>query len=255
MAAIGPPHLPVLAINGHSHSKNLGSRVMGIPRGYPVVSRTVRATTEGGSSTGRVGGKVPLKLFGGRSVNWQDVPNETRGVTKALWRGGWTAWWCQLILTAISTVTLTFAATVGGAISAPLTSGLVTSAGALVAVIVSWGWMYHFTRLAIKLVDGADVKDKLEGATRTGVKINLLGMGLALVSAEQIVGSLVATALTQGNLNAGPGVIFDGRSALTLEAFVLQSNTNILLATFVGLLISWWANQAALRKTPVATTS
>jgi len=164
---------------------------------------------------------------------------------KYLWRGGWFAWWSQLILTAISTVTLTFAATVGNGLQSPVSSGLISSLAALGAVAASWLWMYRFTRIAAKIASGGD-SGSVEAASQTGIKLNLVGMGLAIVSAEQIVGSLVAAALMPGQ-SLTPGGYVDNRSTLTLKAFVLQSNTNVLMAAFIGLLTSWLINQVSAK--------
>jgi len=86
----------------------------------------------------------------------------------------------------------------------------------------------------------------VEAASQTGIKLNLVGMGLAIVSAEQIVGSLVAAALMPGQ-SLTPGGYVDNRSTLTLKAFVLQSNTNVLMAAFIGLLTSWLINQVSAK--------
>mmetsp|Transcript_19431 Transcript_19431/g.27364 ORF Transcript_19431/g.27364 Transcript_19431/m.27364 type:complete len:313 (+) Transcript_19431:168-1106(+) len=206
------------------------------------------------SSGGRIGGKVirTNKLFD-RGIQWERVPEQKRRVVKYLWRGGWFAWWSQLILTAISTVTLTFAATVGNGLQSPVSSGLISSLTALGAVAASWLWMYRFTRIATRIASGGD-SGIVQAASQTGIKLNLVGMGLAIVSAEQIVGSLVAAALMPGQ-SLTPGGYVDNRSTLTLKAFVLQSNTNVLMAAFIGLLTSWLINQvsAKLSENPLAT--
>jgi len=105
--------------------------------------------------------------------------------------------------------------------------------------------MYRFTRIAAKIASGGD-SGSVEAASQTGIKLNLVGMGLAIVSAEQIVGSLVAAALMPGQ-SLTPGGYVDNRSTLTLKAFVLQSNTNVLMAAFIGLLTSWLINQVSAK--------
>ncbi|GAB5355288.1 hypothetical protein AAMO2058_000192400 [Amorphochlora amoebiformis] len=201
----------------------------------------------------RLGGKIPWLSANRRSLEWGSVEPSARRLAKYLWRGGWIAWWSQLILTAVSTVTLMFSATVGGGIQYPFSSGLVTASAALISVLVSWLWMYRYTRMALTLADGkqdASTAQQIVGATRAGVTMNMIGVGLALISGEQIVGTLVADALSQGRVSMGPYGGFETRPSLTLEAFVLQSNTNIQVASFVGLLTSWLINQVAVKFRP-----
>ena len=83
---------------------------------------------------------------------------------------------------------------------------------------------------------------RTRGALRAGVKLNLAGMALTLLSAEQVVGALIAKALTSPGAVTGllqPNALSPAVQAFTsIDMFVVQANTNTLCAHFVGMLCS-----------------
>jgi len=111
--------------------------------------------------------------------------------------------------------------------------------------------MYRYTRLAVQMVKSdknSELTAVAESATKTGTVMNFVAMGLAMIGGEQIVGSLVAESLSRGNIIASKAGFVDTGAIMTLKAFVLQSNTNALVAAFIGLLTSWYINRIALMK-------
>lgn len=124
--------------------------------------------------------------------------------SRALWRIGWTCWWVQLVLSVISAVVLGFARLVAPAPrgrltmeSTFITGGFFFSSLGLAAAFLSIVWSWHYTRLARRDLPVANV----QSALRFGVMLNLSGMALTLISAEQVVGGLIAKLLlTPGSL-------------------------------------------------------
>ncbi|KAL3931938.1 MAG: hypothetical protein SGPRY_000911 [Prymnesium sp.] len=85
--------------------------------------------------------------------------------------------------------------------AATLAARVLALAGLAVAFIsVFWSWGY--TRLSQKLerlsTPAAEAAAKATSTLRMGRIINLLGMGLSIMGAEAIVGTLAAKTLTQG---------------------------------------------------------
>jgi hypothetical protein len=84
-----------------------------------------------------------------------------------------------------------------------------------------------------------------------GVTVNLLGMALALVGAEQIVGSLAIKVLTQQGVLGGYG---DRGAALQslqpLDILVVQGNTNTLLSHFCSLVAFLYLTKLVKRLDP-----
>lgn len=137
--------------------------------------------------------------------------------SRALWRIGWTCWWSQLILSVISAVVLTFARLVAPSPRARLslestflTGGVLFSALGVISAFASVYWSWRYTRLALRDVSLANIRSAL----RFGIILNLTGMALTLISAEQVVGGLIAKLLlTPGSLAQISGDI--ARSATT----------------------------------------
>ena len=75
-----------------------------------------------------------------------------------------------------------------------------------------------------------------------GATLNLFGMALTLISAEQVVGMLIAKALVAPGaltniVSAGGAIAAPSIPAVTaLDVFVVQANTNTLCAHFASLL-------------------
>lgn len=196
------------------------------------------------------------------------LPPAVRRVATIFRLVGWTSFWIQIVLAVISAVVLLFAAgSFGAAATTPqvvvpgvpvATTGGVnpgTGAGLFLAVLgllTLFGgayWAFRYTRLSRKL-STPNSQDRLKRgdalqALRFGLIINLAGMLLTILGAQAIVGSLVAKSFAQG---VG---IFTGnfqRFINPLDIFLVQANTNTIMAHFVGVVATLWILRSVNRQ-------
>lgn len=163
---------------------------------------------------------------------------------------GWISFWIQAVLGVIASLVLLFAvATVnarsGGDTNPGAGAGLFFSACGLVGVYLGAYWSFRYTRMSRRLRNREEAKrpkpkDALR-ALKFGLYISLGGMLLTLLGAQATVGSLLAKALAQPQGAA----LFGGANNVSqfvqpLDIFIVQANTNILLAHFGGLACTLW---------------
>ena len=207
---------------------------------------TLRATpADADKSVDAAIDQAAAKMASSKQIARATLPGNRRAL--ALWRVGWLSWWCQIILTTISAVVLTFAK-----VSAPstatnpeaaLASGfLFASAGAVFSLMSSF-WTWRLVRLArLESSEASGVQKivrRTQKALRFGAKLNLVGMALTLLAAEQVVGTLIMKALVAPGSLAGvwSGTAPSGLTAFnTIDVFVIQATTNTLCAHFISLL-------------------
>jgi Protein of unknown function (DUF3611) len=196
------------------------------------------------------------------------IPPAVRRVASAFRIVGWISFWTQIVLAVISAVVLLFAAgSFGAAATAPPaipggvptvpTGGVNPGTGAglflavlgLLALFAGAYWAFRYTRLSRKLkAMDAQVRPKRGDALqalRLGLLINLGGMLLTILGAQAIVGSLVAKSFSQG---VG---IFTGnfqRFINPLDIFLVQANTNTIMAHFVGVIATLWLLRSVNRQ-------
>lgn len=175
-----------------------------------------------------------------------------RQTSKALRRASWFSWWAQVILTTISGVILVFAKSVlagrgGGAYYAE--SGgppfLLSGTGLLLSAIsIVWTWgngARLSRRLTAKPTTPVAAAHMLRRAIRVGATVNLLGLLVGLVAAEEIIGSLAIKVLTnnRGVFSAGGAAgaasLLASDGLQPLDVLVVQANTNSLLSQFCSL--------------------
>ena len=188
--------------------------------------------------------------------------------SKVLWRGGWTSWWIQLVLTVIAGITLLFARTFadpGQSALAGASSGLFLSAGGIFLSAASVFWTWGFTRVAKRIARKGkeELTPRLKArlirrALRTGVVLNLAGRVVTLFGAEQIVGTLVAKVLSFQGVSGPVGGAYVSPTATlrALDIFLVQASANALLSHLCSLTITLWltwvtrASQIALDDPP-----
>ena len=124
------------------------------------------------------------------------------------------SWWAQVILTTISTVILVFARNVVG----PATGRgpapppfFLSGTGVLVSVasiVWTWGNGARLSRRLVRRPTGKfQAANLLRRAVRVGVSLNLVGLFVNLVAAEQIVGNLAIKVLTSRGIGAGQSAL------------------------------------------------
>jgi hypothetical protein len=161
-------------------------------------------------------------------------------------RISWLSWWSQVILTTVSSVTLLFARNVvvaRRAVAAVSGASVFWLAGwGIVASLTSIVWTWGGTRLSRRLLRKATTRvsaaNMSRRAIRIGILINLIGMGLTLLGAEQIVGGLAIKVLTQQQTAISPFSPQLGALVQTVEPLdilVVQANTNTLFSHFCSL--------------------
>jgi hypothetical protein len=152
----------------------------------------------------------------------------------------WVAWWMQAILSVVSTVTLVFANAVKGSAQTSIISNgiLLAAIGLSLSYInIIWTWTYRNLARSLPTSDEKGVKN-LQKTVKVGVTIALVGMLITLIGAEQIVGTLVAKAVS-GALISPQGIAAASAMNLqTLDIFVVQANTNTLLSHLASLINS-----------------
>jgi hypothetical protein len=178
------------------------------------------------------------------------LPPAIRRISGAFRRFGWISFWIQIVLGVIASLALLFAvaslsARSAGANNPGAGAGLFFSALGLFGVYVSAFWAFRYTRLGRQLRSKDEARrPKPKDAIRMlklGLFISLGGMLLTLIGAEATVGALLAKALSQPQGAAVFGMPNNvSQYVQPLDIFVIQANTNILLAHFVGLVFTLW---------------
>jgi len=160
---------------------------------------------------------------------------------------GWISFWIQLVLGVVSGVILLLFAISS---QRPGSSGNNAGAGfgiflaicGLVTLGVGIYLAYRYTRLGAQLLSAnasnRPRKSETVQVLRLGVMVSLVGILLTLLGAQAIVGTLAARAITQTQLLFSP----QGNQSFIsgLDMFVVQANTNTVMAHFGGLLASLW---------------
>lgn len=187
--------------------------------------------------------------------------------SKSLHRISWLSWWSQVILTVVSSITLIFArnviraginsssmskATVGGS-----GEGLLVAGTGLIVSFLSIVWTWGGARLSKRLINKKDTRriaaaNMIRREISVGVTLNLLGMALALVGAEQIVGSLAVKVLTQQGVFGGVDRVAV-QTLQPLDILVVQGNTNTLLSHFCSLVALLYQTKLVRHLDPPST--
>jgi hypothetical protein len=177
------------------------------------------------------------------------LPPAIRRISTAFRRFGWISFWAQIVLGVIASLALLFAiaslAARNGGNNPGAGAGVFFTSVGQIAVFVSAFWAFRYTRLGRQLRSRDESKrPKPKDAIRAlkiGLFISLGGMLATLLGAEATVGALLAKALSQPQGAAvfgAPGGV--SQYVQPLDIFVIQANTNILLAHFVGLVLTLW---------------
>jgi hypothetical protein len=90
-------------------------------------------------------------------------------------------------------------------------------------------------------------------AISVGVTLNLLGMTLALIGAEQIVGNLAVKVLTQQGILGGIDRAAAIQTLQPLDILVVQGNTNTLLSHFCSLVALLYQTKLVRHLDPPST--
>ncbi|MBD1916894.1 MULTISPECIES: DUF3611 family protein [Cyanophyceae] len=177
------------------------------------------------------------------------LPPAIRRISGSFRVVGWISFWVQIVLAAISSLVLMFAlvnlsARSGGTANPGTGVGLLFAALGLVAVYLSAFWAFRYTQLGRRLrsrdiAKRPSPKDALQ-ALRLGTVVSMVGMLITLFGSQALIGSLLGKALAQPQ---GGTVFVPGNINQYVEAFdifVVQANTNTLLAHFVSLSATLW---------------
>nr|XP_043624142.1 protein TIC 21, chloroplastic-like [Erigeron canadensis] len=157
-------------------------------------------------------------------------------------RLGSLGFWGQLVCTIVAAVILSFSVVITGKITSPAT--FYATAGGIVAGFVSVFWSFGYIRLSDRLrktvndpskaPPRADVVKNL----KSGIVMNLLGMGAAILGMQATVGLLVAKALTTSSNPYYQGISPGNSPVLALDVFLVQAGANTILSHFLGLVFS-----------------
>lgn len=176
------------------------------------------------------------------------LPPAVRRIASSFRLVGWISFWIQVVLGVIAGGILLFASATFGARSSggnPGTgTGLILASLGLLAVFVSAYWAFRYAQLGRRLRSGDPNKrpspQSAIQALRIGLILSMAGMLITLMGGQALIGSLLGKALTQPQ---GGAVFTPGNIDQYVEAFdifIVQANTNTLLAHFAALAATLW---------------
>jgi hypothetical protein len=161
------------------------------------------------------------------------------------------SFWLQIVLGTISGLILLFStfsssfnrqATQGG--NQGTGFGIFFAICGLVTLGVGSYFAFRYIRISRQLMASSASERPSKADTlqiiRLGLIVNLVGMLLTIVGAQAIVGSILAKSLSQPQGALGLGTLDLNRFVQPLDLFVVQANTNIIAAHFVGIAASLW---------------
>jgi Protein of unknown function (DUF3611) len=165
-------------------------------------------------------------------------------------RVSWLSWWCQVILTVTSSVILVFAKNVVSGVRDAQVNFVLAGTGivaSFMSIFWTWGGGARLSRRLLRRpTSRIQAANMLRKAIKVGVSLNLIGMFLTLLGAEQTVGVLAIKTLTARPWNSPTGMpmmatMVDGLQPL--DILVVQANTNSLFSHFVSLVCLLYLNR------------
>ena len=177
-----------------------------------------------------------------------DTKLNISNLNRLIGRCSWISWWIQITLSVISGVILTFANTVrrNGSSFSYWSSGFALSAIGVLISFFNCFWTWNITRLtrrvAFQNIDRIKIVPTFRKYFRFAIIISLCGMLISLLGAEQIVGVLASKVLSSQGFGATLISNIDKANSLqALDIFLVQANTNIIVAHFAPLLLFLFA--------------
>lgn len=178
---------------------------------------------------------------------------------------GWGSFWIKLVLAIVSGVTILFAfpfaffrqnlapnvPNVPGQASASTPSGglgLLIIAIGIVFLSISVFWSFRFTRFSRRfLIPGASQPTKAETLrmVKFALYTDVVGMLMAVIGGEAVVGVIIGKAISQG-------VVFAGLTRIVepIELLVVQACINTMAGLFAGIASSLWLLQRTTQIRP-----
>ena len=159
---------------------------------------------------------------------------------------GWISFWSQLVLTIVSSAILLFAPIASRGVESANNPG--TNVGVILTVcglaVLGFNMYWAFLRyipIGRRLQGAAAARPKKAEAIqvlRIGLVASLVGILLALLGAEAIIGLLFGKALSQG----AAGFINTDQSKFIqpLDILIVQASINVILAHFIAIATSLW---------------
>ena len=192
----------------------------------------LRTSVVGGTNT-----HLEMASTDGVAIDTSKQRNEILSYSRLALRSTVISWWIQIILTVISSVILTFANTVRQSSNAQSfwTSGFAFSSIGVIISYVSALMTWKNSRMCKRLIltsDEGKAKLTMKKAFHFSVTLSLVGMFVTLLGAEQIVGTLASKVLSLQGIQPIIGTIGTQNSLQALDIFLVQANTNTLLALF-----------------------
>lgn len=197
------------------------------------------------SNTRKTMVSMSISSNGGSSSMSKTEINSIESLTKLYYRASWLSWWIQIILSVIGGTILTFANTVRQSSMTrdqhPWFSGFALSAVGVIISFVNCFWTWNVTRLGRRVynkkVPTNKVTQKLKKYSQISIFISLIGLAATLLGAEQIAGNLASKVLSTQPLLSGPMTYATSQNSLqALDIFLVQANTNTLVAHYAPLL-------------------
>eukprot|EP00238_Polyblepharides_amylifera_P004636 CAMPEP_0196583094 /NCGR_PEP_ID=MMETSP1081-20130531/41969_1 /TAXON_ID=36882 /ORGANISM="Pyramimonas amylifera, Strain CCMP720" /LENGTH=230 /DNA_ID=CAMNT_0041903865 /DNA_START=231 /DNA_END=922 /DNA_ORIENTATION=+ len=164
--------------------------------------------------------------------------------SKVFRRLGIASFWCQLVLTVVSSVITVFAILYRTATQASTEVGLYLTLFGLLMGFLSTFWAFGYTRLAAKLRQGVTEPEatppraEVIKSLSAGISINMVGLAATLVGLEATCGLLFAKALSFATINTY--TMAQANPVQALDIFIVQACTNTLLSHFLGMGFSLW---------------
>lgn len=173
----------------------------------------------------------------------QSLPPVVQKVSSNLQRWGFIGFWLQLILGIISIVTLFFStpALFNSKENNPANQfGILCAFLSIIFLAIAiFGFYFRYKRLG-KQIENRDPKQRPKKADtlqliKVGLIMNVIGLLLAIIGAEALVGIALGKSLSLAPQLIGPN---PENYVNSLDLLIIQANTNTITAHFAGIVSS-----------------
>ncbi|KAM7263640.1 hypothetical protein ACFE04_001323 [Oxalis oulophora] len=234
------PFLPMTPISPFSSAKNSQSFLKNSHNNYSNCALRLSFTKLASSSP--ISTTYTSPIDDSEKAMLAQVSKRLENTARYFKRVGTIGFWAQLVCTIVSAGVLSFSILVTGKPTQPAT--FYATATGIAAAFISVFWSFGYIRIADKLRKTASHPSKappradVVKSLRSGIMVNLLGLGSTIIGMQATVGLLVAKALTSTANPYYQGISPGYSPVLALDVYLVQASANAILSHFLGILCS-----------------